>query len=146
MHAAGALMCIPIPTPGPLLPLPSSLSPIPCPTACCHMQSPWPPFVYISLAFFLGCSAVAFLRFRFRLIFASLAWHTYTRTHMWHCRWRCCRQMRVRRILSTLKIPSTLLCQSNWQCLCRIVLKLKLDYVSTALTATRRTLNSATVA
>lgn len=46
--------------------------------------------------------------------------------------------MRVRRILSTLKIPGTLLCQSNWQCLCRIVLKLKLDYVSTALTATGR--------
>lgn len=83
MHAAGALMCIPIPTPGPLPPLPSPLSPFPCPTACCHMQSPWPPFVYISLAFFLGCCCLP--SFRFRLIFASLAWHTYSATHAHTC-------------------------------------------------------------
>lgn len=81
MHAAGALMCIPIPTPGPLPPLLSPLHRALPPAVICSRRGR----LLCTFHWHFFSAAVAFLRFRFRLIFASLAWHTYSATHAHTC-------------------------------------------------------------
>lgn len=82
MRVAGALMCIPFQTSKTLAASPCSRFPFPVSRfpfllpCCCQLQSPWPPFVYISLAFFCRCLA----SFSFSFNFFHTPTPTYTHT------------------------------------------------------------------